>query len=102
MIHSAHRLPPSPSRSTSLSTSPFALSPSNGDGLPVSGTRIYPGRMTHAPTALDIAAQAGIDLGLIKDNLRLSYEERVLKHQHALDLVLAIEQARRERRQRRK
>ena len=56
--------------------------------------------MTHAPTALDIAAQAGIDLGLIKDNLRLSYEERVLKHQHALDLVLAIEQARRERRQR--
>jgi len=41
----------------------------------------------------DIAAQAGIDLGLIEDNLRLSYEERVLQHQDALNLALAIEQA---------
>ena len=57
--------------------------------------------MTHALTALAIAAQAGIDLGLIKDNLRLSYEERVLKHQEALNRVLAAERARRERRKRR-
>ncbi len=48
----------------------------------------------------DIAAQAGIDLGLIADNLRLSYEERVLQHQDALNLALAIEQAGRKLRER--
>ena len=48
----------------------------------------------------DIATQAGIDLGLIEDNLRLSYEERVLQHQDALNLALAMEQAGRERRKR--
>lgn len=48
----------------------------------------------------DIAAQAGIDLGLIADNLRLSYEERVLKHQSALDSVLAMERVKREHRNR--
>ncbi len=48
----------------------------------------------------DIAAQAGIDLGLIADNLRLSFEERVLKHQSALDSVLAMERAKRQRRKR--
>lgn len=56
--------------------------------------------MKQAPNALAIAAQAGIDLGLIEDNLRLSYEERVLQHQDALNLALAIEQAGRKLRER--
>jgi len=49
--------------------------------------------MAHSTDPLDIATRAGIDLGLIDDNLRLSYEERVLQHQDALNLALAIERA---------
>lgn len=49
--------------------------------------------MADCTSALDIAIQTGIDLGLIRDNLRLSYEERILQHQDALNLALAIELA---------
>ena len=43
--------------------------------------------------AMEIAARAGIDLGLIDDNLRLTHEQRALKHQAALDLALEVERA---------
>jgi hypothetical protein len=44
-------------------------------------------------SAAEVAARSGIDLGLLEDNLRLNYEQRVLQHQAALDLALVIERA---------
>ena len=49
--------------------------------------------MPDFPSAIDIAAQAGIDLALTDDNLRLSYEQRARQHQAALNLALTIERA---------
>jgi hypothetical protein len=43
--------------------------------------------------ALEEARQAGIDLSLIDASLALSYEERVLQHQSALELALALRRA---------
>lgn len=43
--------------------------------------------------AFEVAERAGIDLGLVRDNLRLTPEQRVLQHQAALDLALEIERA---------
>ena len=43
--------------------------------------------------ALEVAERAGIDLGLVRDNLRLTHEQRVLQHQAALDLALEVERA---------
>ena len=43
--------------------------------------------------AIEDALRAGIDIGLLEDNLRLSHERRALQHQDALDLVLALERA---------
>ena len=51
-------------------------------------------------SASEIAARAGIDLGLIEDNLRLSCEQRVLQHQDALNLALELERAGRKLRER--
>ena len=68
--------------------------------LPTWQTRIYPSGMADPTHPFEIATQAGIDLGLIEDNLRLSYEERVLQHQDALNLALAIEQAGKQLRER--
>jgi hypothetical protein len=45
------------------------------------------------PTAIEVAAQAGIDLGLVDDNLRLTYEQRVQQHQDAPDFALEVERA---------
>jgi len=56
--------------------------------------------MPHLPSAVDIAERAGIDLGLTEDNLRLSFEQRALQHQAALDLALEIERAGRKLRER--
>ncbi len=47
--------------------------------------------MPDFPCAIDIAGHAGIDLALTDDNLRLSYEQRALQHQAALDLALTLE-----------
>jgi pheromone shutdown protein TraB len=44
-------------------------------------------------TAIEAAEHAGIDLSLIDENLRLSYEQRALKHDSALQLVLQVEAA---------
>jgi hypothetical protein len=43
--------------------------------------------------AIEAAAHAGIDLGLVDDNLRLTHEQRALQHQDALDFALAVERA---------
>lgn len=49
--------------------------------------------MAEPCNAIEIAVRAGIDVGLIDDNLRLTYEQRALQHQAALDFALEIERA---------
>lgn len=49
--------------------------------------------MSTLSAAIEIAARAGIDLALIDDNLRLSFEQRAWQHQSALDLALEVERA---------
>ncbi|MBO9663885.1 hypothetical protein [Dokdonella sp.] len=49
--------------------------------------------MVDPSTVIEAAERAGIDLGLIDDNLRLSPEQRALQHQAALDFALEIERA---------
>lgn len=43
--------------------------------------------------ALEEARKAGIDLSIIDSNLALSYEERIARHQAALDLMLKLREA---------
>lgn len=43
--------------------------------------------------ALEAARKAGIDLDLLDSNLALTYEQRVLRHESALELVLALREA---------
>ncbi|HJT99157.1 MAG TPA: hypothetical protein VJ696_12650 [Rhodanobacteraceae bacterium] len=43
--------------------------------------------------AIEAARRAGIDLGLVDDNLRLTHEQRALQHQAALDFALEVERA---------
>ena len=50
--------------------------------------------MAHLPaSAIEEARRAGIDIGLLEDNLRLSHEQRALQHQDGLNLALALERA---------
>jgi hypothetical protein len=49
--------------------------------------------MKPANQALDEARRAGIDLDLLDSNLALTYEQRVLRHESALELVLALREA---------
>ena len=49
--------------------------------------------MTNLEQALEDARLAGIDLDLLDSNLALTYEERVLRHESALELVLALREA---------
>lgn len=49
--------------------------------------------MDPADHALEEARRAGIDLSLLDCNLALSYEERALRHESALELVLALREA---------
>lgn len=44
-------------------------------------------------TATEIAEAAGFDMSLIRESLALSYEQRILQHQAALDLMLEMERA---------
>lgn len=48
---------------------------------------------TPAAEALAAAERAGIDLSLIEVNLSLSYEERLLRHDAALELAQALRTA---------
>ena len=49
--------------------------------------------MPSSPTATEIAEAAGFDMSLIRESLELSYEQRALQHQAALDLALEMERA---------
>lgn len=49
--------------------------------------------MNAAEQALEDARRAGIDLDLLDTKLALSYEQRVLRHESALELVLALREA---------
>ncbi|HEV2272436.1 MAG TPA: hypothetical protein VGR92_23525 [Steroidobacteraceae bacterium] len=56
--------------------------------------------MSARPTAIEEAAQAGFDLSLIDESLRLSFDQRALQHQEALNLALELERAGRKLRER--
>jgi hypothetical protein len=43
--------------------------------------------------AIEEARRAGFDLSLIESNLALTPEERALRHESALELVLALREA---------
>lgn len=49
--------------------------------------------MTNPDQALEEARRAGIDLDLLDSNLALTYEERVLRHESALELMWALREA---------
>ena len=51
--------------------------------------------MTPENKALEEARRAGFDLSLLDSNLALTPEERVLRHESALELVLELQAARR-------
>lgn len=61
-------------------------------------TKLAP--MAEPSQAVAIAIQAGIDVSLIDDNLRLSPEDRLRQHQDALNLAMALERAGQELRER--
>ena len=46
-----------------------------------------------SPSATEITEAAGFDLSLIRESLALSYEQRAIQHQAALDLALEMERA---------
>jgi hypothetical protein len=48
-------------------------------------------------SAIEEAANAGIDLSLIEESLRLTPEQRAIQHQAALDMALQLEAAYRAR-----
>jgi hypothetical protein len=50
--------------------------------------------------AIELAEAAGVDLSLIDDSLSRSYEERAIQHQEALNLLLEMERAGNELRER--
>lgn len=45
------------------------------------------------PDPIEEAERAGIDLSLVRENLRLTYTERFEQHQRALNLVLELQRA---------
>jgi hypothetical protein len=49
--------------------------------------------MDQLDRVLEDARRAGIDLELLDSNLALSYEQRVLRHESALELMLALREA---------
>lgn len=46
------------------------------------------------PSSWQEAEAYGIDISLLKENLKLSFEERVLRHEGALSLRLELEKVR--------
>lgn len=50
-------------------------------------------------SAIEEAERAGVDLSLLDDNLSLSYDQRAIQHQEALNLALELERAGRELRE---
>ena len=56
--------------------------------------------MSTRPNAIEEAERAGFDLSLIEDSLGLSYDQRAIQHQQALNLALELERAGRQLRER--
>jgi len=56
--------------------------------------------MSARPNAIEEAERAGFDMSLVDESLSLSYEQRALQHQEALNLALELERAGRELRER--
>jgi hypothetical protein len=56
--------------------------------------------MSRPTSAADEAERAGFDLSLVEESLGYSYEERAVHHQEALNLVLEMEKAGRQLRER--
>ncbi|MGH8296311.1 MAG: hypothetical protein ACRETZ_12575 [Steroidobacteraceae bacterium] len=56
--------------------------------------------MTARTPAIEEAERAGLDMSLADESLRLSYDERALQHQEALNLALELERAGRKLRER--
>jgi hypothetical protein len=52
------------------------------------------------PSAVEEAERAGFDLSLIEESLGLTYDQRAIQHQQALNLALELERAGRELRER--
>lgn len=50
--------------------------------------------MEQPDQALEDARRAGIDLDLLDSNLAMTCEQRVLRHESARELVLALKEAR--------
>ncbi len=49
--------------------------------------------MTSRLDAIEEAERAGFDMSLVDESLRLSYDQRALQHQEALNLALELERA---------
>ena len=62
--------------------------------------RRYGRRMSKRSDAIAEAERAGFDLSLVDESLSLSYDQRALQHQEALNLVLELEAAGRKLRER--
>lgn len=56
--------------------------------------------MSTRPNAIEEAERAGFDLSLVDDSLSLSYDQRAIRHQEALNLTLELEEAGRKLRER--
>ena len=56
--------------------------------------------MADHSSAIEDAANAGVDLSLIDESLSYSYEERAIHHQRALDMAIEFERVGRELRER--
>lgn len=62
--------------------------------------RRYVALMAARPTAIEEAERAGFDLSLVEESLGLSYDQRAMQHQEALNLALELEGAGRKLRER--
>jgi hypothetical protein len=60
---------------------------------------MLPSMPTHSG-AIEEAERAGFDLSLVDESLSLSYDQRALQHQEALNLALELEAAGRKLRER--
>lgn len=71
-----------------------------GNGVAAIPWQRYVAPMVARTTAIEEAERAGFDLSLIDESLTLSYDQRGLQHQEALNLALELERAGRELRER--
>jgi hypothetical protein len=69
-------------------------------GIAQLAKQTYACGMRNPSPDIEAARRAGIDLDLVDENLCLSFEQRVLQHQDALDFALEIERAGRKLRER--